>query len=265
MGLIRYSRSNELIGPEAVGITASAEDSEYPAENLCDLDPSNPAKLTTTTGNWVIEFSAATTIKAVGFVNHNLDSALSDVKIQGNATNDWASPSFSQTFTIPADEEDDFSIGPWIDVHETAPSYKWWRLYFGTANSVAIGIGELILCTDLHSLDHDLETGREDSEEMPDIVHTSGFGGKTTYSIGAKWKVWDGQVVIATNDDHWTLARHSRGRVRPWFFVPDYSENSCYLVVFDWSSARFAARRIGPTATNIPSFRICELSRGVPL
>lgn len=270
MGVIVYARPEDNIASDATvvveGGSPSIEDPEYPAENLVNLDVSNPAKLTDTAGGWVFDFGAPVTLQAVALLNHNLDTGL-DVLLQGNAADAWGAPTFEEAFTIPADEADDFSVNPWLDLSASPQTFQFWRVWVNAANSADVAIGEVVMVETLRTLPHDWQVvvGLEESEEIPDIIHQSGFGGRTAYAIGAKWKVWDGGMAITMADDHWALARGARGRTRPWFFVPDRDVNSSYLVTFDWTGPRVTLRRVIGTLVSVPAFRLREVSRGVPL
>lgn len=274
MRSIAYARPDD---DAAAGktVTASAENANYPASNLVNLDVSWPAKLTTTSGSWVIDLGATKTVKAIGLLNHNFDAGL-DVKVQGHSADLWTDPDYSEDVTVPTDEDAgdglEFSVNPWIDLSgldgEGAPvawSCRYIRVLINEANSANVALGECVVLTALRTLDIDPAPGLEESEEYPDIVHRSSFGAPTVYSIGAKWKVWDGAMPGTVADDHWLIARQARGRVRPWFFVPDRAVNSCYLVAFDWSGPRFVTRKMGEGYHQVPAFRLRECSRGVPL
>lgn len=269
MGTIAYARPGDNVAGQAT-VTASAEDAAYPAANLVNLDVSNPAKLTTTSGGWVLNFgSPGVALAAVALLNHNLDAGRR-VLLQGNDSDAWGAPSFEQAFTVPADEVDGFSVNPWLDLtlgSPASPAYAYWRIWVDEANSAPVAIGEVVLVTALRALPDDFQVaaGLQESEAMPDIVHESSFGGRTAYGVGAKWKVWDGGMSITVADDHWQLARAARGRTRPWFFVPDRDVNAAYLVTFDWSGPEFITKRVIGAMVAIPAFRLREVSRGVPL
>lgn len=266
MGTIAYARASDNIAGTAT-VTASAADAAYPAANLVDLDVAKPAKLTTTSGYWLLNFGSARSLAAVALLNHNLDAG-AVVYLQANGSDSWLAPAFQRAFTIPADEADGFSVNPWLDVRDAA-AYRYWRIYVPAAspNSVAIAIGEVVAVTALRALPDDFQVGAglEESEQMPDILHESEFGARAAYTVGVKWKIWDGGMTVTTADDHWALARAARGRARPWLFVPDREVNAAYLVTFDWDGPRQVLRRVVGDLVAVPAFRLREVSRGVPL
>jgi len=264
--MMLYGRPDDNIAPDATW-TASAEDPDYLATYLADLDVSNPAKLTTTSGGWVGDFGAPVIVEAIGLLNHNLDAGL-DVVVQANITNDWGDPPLELAFTIPADDAGGFSINPWLDLRQPEGSeyeYQYWRIWVDEANSSPVAIGEVVMLATAREFWIDPAPGLQRSVEIPDIIHESGFGGQTGYTIGAQWYVWDGAIPGTEIDDHWSLALQARGRTRPFFFVPDQAVNSCYLVRFGWDGPRFTVVERGGQFFEVPAFRLREVSRGVPL
>ena len=95
---MEVSLANSLALVTGSEFTPSTEDATYAAVNA--QTPQRPFLPWRTTAlgaqNLVIDFGAARTISLVILVNTNFTSAT----IQGNATNVWGSPSFSQNITI---------------------------------------------------------------------------------------------------------------------------------------------------------------------
>ena len=95
--MLRVSLSNRVTA--ATIISASTEDTVYVADNAATPQlPFKPWK-TTTIGsdqNLVVDFGSAATIEAVGLIRTNFTSAT----IQGNATDAWGGPSYTQAITI---------------------------------------------------------------------------------------------------------------------------------------------------------------------
>jgi hypothetical protein len=95
--MIRVSFDN-LVAGVGVVITASSQDTAYPATNLTSPErPFLPAK-TTATGEqwWVIDFGGAVTIGQLHLVRANFTG----VTVQGNGTDVWTAPAFSTGLTV---------------------------------------------------------------------------------------------------------------------------------------------------------------------
>src|SRR5687767_4030837 len=127
---IQYGRPSDNVAPNASAIVGSAEDATYPASFLADLNPANPAKLTTTTGYWQFSFSARPRIEAVALIHHTFDAGL-EVRIKASADG-FASAPFDTTITIPAVREDGFTVSPWkylVGVEDFESSgFEDWRI-----------------------------------------------------------------------------------------------------------------------------------------
>lgn len=95
--MIRFSFTNHLAATGIV-LTPSSVDTAYPASNLKEPQrPFLPFKtLAAGAQNVVIDFLSAKTIDLVHLVRANFTSAT----LQGNSSNDWASPPFTHSVTI---------------------------------------------------------------------------------------------------------------------------------------------------------------------
>ncbi len=74
---------------------------------------------TTTTAEIVYNAGSAVTVTAAAIANHNITSSVTTLKIQGNATDVWTSPSVDETLT--------WSAGI-ISKTFTGGSYQYWRI-----------------------------------------------------------------------------------------------------------------------------------------
>src|SRR5688572_6744950 len=168
-----YFRYTDFLERAAINTTGSAEDEEYPASNIDSEDPSEVAKLTTTTGNFVYEFGSKVVPVAVALFNQYLDEGLTGVKLQGNDTDSWGAPSFEFDIEdIPAKRFDGYGDNPWTDniLREIGDlpdptGYLFWRLLFEDANSQVIEIGRWSLLSAMRPIDvfrvGDIEEGEE--------------------------------------------------------------------------------------------------------
>ncbi len=154
-----YARQDEDIAQQATSVVGSAEDAEYPATNLILEDPAYTAKLTTTSGSWVLAFASKVAPVAVSLSGQYLDAGLT-VYLEGNDTDVWTSPSFQQAITIPAKRYDGPSFQRWtkhvlavLDELDDAAGYLFWRLNVAGTNSQNVIVGRLALWSDLHEVD----------------------------------------------------------------------------------------------------------------
>ena len=95
MSYIKFSFANVVDGAT---ITGSSEDADYPASNIANPErPFLPWRTTAITDqNVVIDFTTTTQLSLIILVRTNFAAAT----IQGNATNTWGAPSYSQAVTI---------------------------------------------------------------------------------------------------------------------------------------------------------------------
>ncbi len=252
----------------AVTVQTGTEDPAYPAANLVDANPAKPAKLTTTSGAWVLDFGSAVTIRAAALIYHQLDHGL-DVTLEANASSSWGAPSFSASFTIPGKPEDNWTISPWIEF-DAAQTYRYWRLVVGDgspANLAAVGVGRLMLLSHLRDAwaaePNDVRWGVEEDEDHGLIELPTELGVETIYALGGKRRRFSGELALGdtTAAEFIALVRSAGGRVEPWLLIPDEAVNDAWLVRFEESRW---ARTYEIINHNIFPFRVQELSRGLP-
>lgn len=263
----RYALPSDDLGADAT-VTASAEDTEYPAENLVAPTntghlnlPSRPAKLTTTSGSWVLDCGSAISPTAIALIYHNLIAGLA-VAIQGNASDSWGAPSFSQAITIPAWREDDWPVSPFaLLAGSPPPSYRYWRLVITGTNDNPVQVGRLML-VNLRQMANDVRWGVVEEEEQGLIEHATEAGVETIYELFGPRRSFAGEFALTdtTSAELLTLFRSARSRILPWLLIPDDDVNDAWLVRFQenrWSRTRETINH------NIFPFRVQELSRGL--
>lgn len=229
-----YTRPSENVTVNAT-ITASAADASYPAANLGDLDPSKPAKLTTTSGNWVFDYGSAQRVDVFALIHHNLTAGL-DVKLQGNATNSWGAPTLSTAITIPTYHEDGFPVNPWLDVTGVSgystSGFRFWRLLINAASGANVAIGEVVMATTKRQLETNISRGAEDRDEHPTIEHRTLHGVSRIYDLGTKIRRLTCKVTAKDTGfaSLQSLARGASVRVKPFLIVRDTSVNDAWFV-----------------------------------
>lgn len=261
----RYALPSDDVAGEASSVVASAEDAEYPADNLVAPTntghlnlPSRPAKLTTTSGYWELTFDAPVAIIGVAVIYHNFDAGL-DVTIEAGA----GSPlTFSQAIPIPAKWENDWTVSPWV-LFDATETHDVWRLSINEANSEPCRVGRLLLLTALRDLENDVRWGVVEEEDQGQIEHRTEGAVETLYELFGPRRSFSGEMAMmnAQAATLITLYRSARNRILPWLLIPDEGINDAWFVRFQepkWSRTREMIQH------NIFPFRVQELSRGLP-
>lgn len=257
---------DELVARLLPTITASAEDLDYPATNLTDPNPANPAKLTATDGWWVFDFGEAVNIAAVALIYHNLDPGLYCV-LEWNSSDSWGSPVGSQAITVPTwtEEPNDGSVSPWTLV-TGSPTYQFWRLSIGLGspnNSLDISIGNVMLLGALRDLTNDVRWGVQELEEFGLLEQETELGVDYVEVLGGKRRRFVGEFALMddTAATLISLYRSATGRAARWLLIPDVDVNDAWYVRFEGPG--WARTRENPNH-NIFPFTVREVSRGIP-
>lgn len=262
-----YSWATELRNNLNPTVTGTTSNSAFPAANLVNQNPGHPAKLAGTTGDFVLDFTTATRIDIIGLIQHNLSTGLGNVRIQGNATNSWGAPTFSQLITIPAGNQDGHSINPWLDLTPlagySASGFRYWRLVFGTANSAPISIGELAMVGVKRQFSRGISWGSTRRRKHFGAFDYTDGGLKLGYGFGTRVRILSGQTEPTDTEVKDSLQEwfdSARGDQRPFLIVPNSDENDSWF-------AKFVEPEIEHTRDawnkNTLSFEIEEVGRGV--
>lgn len=262
MGLLFAKPSDNLTSTAT--ITASTSATGYGTANLYDGNPAKPWKATATTATLDFAFGSATNIDLVAIVHHNLTAGL-EVRIQADDASDFSSLDLNQLITIPAYDEDDFPVNPWIDLSALSNSWQYWRLNVVGTNSANVQIGELWLVGTRRELTAShLRYGLSQSTSRPLIEHRTDYGVSTIYDLGAKMRGLSGEIVTTDTGleeikDWWD---DCHGRALPTLVIFDEAVNSCQLV--RWRDLGREDTRTTTGWTTIPvAFE--EVSRGLVL
>ena len=129
-------------------ITANSSTLNYPVSNVVDSRLSTIFKTdSSTTATIVFDCAAAVNVTSIIIANHNISSGVTTLKLQGNATDSWGTPSVDETLT-------------WASGHIikdiTQASYRYWRIQIIDAGNsdgfISIGrawIGDLYQAPDI--------------------------------------------------------------------------------------------------------------------
>jgi hypothetical protein len=263
-----YALPADDLAPTATAVTASAEDPGYPADLLVDPNPAHPAKLTTTDGSWVLEFDAPIAPVAAALIYPQIDAGMV-VSLQGNTSDSWGTPPYSQGIASLGPHEDGASVSPYIEI-VGAPTYAFWRLQITGTNSVPVAVGRLMLLSHLRTFEDgtSVRWGVVEHEDFGIVEMATELGVETIYELGNTRRSLEGEMLLrqAGATQFLTLRRATRGRSEPWLLIPFENTNDAYLV--RWSE------RAGMRAINWPDLtsgyaqvlplRVTEVSRGLP-
>ena len=115
-------------------ITAGGESPDYLfSEGLIDSRLSRVGRTLSDSAQWIkFAFATAVDVDTIGIFGNNFTSGAT-VKIQGNATDVWTSPSIDQALTYTKDNRKSTELGRdvgiWSYQYSSTQSYKYWRLY----------------------------------------------------------------------------------------------------------------------------------------
>lgn len=259
-----YQHPADNVASTAI-ITASAEDTAYPATYLVDGRFTRPSKLTTTTGNYVFAFAGAQRLDILALGPHTLDPGLS-VQIQANTSNAWGAPAFSANLVIPALDIDGRQTLPWLDLTAqagySAGGWAWWRLLIG-ANSRIVMIGEIWLGALKRSFERNINWGLSTDEDHRLIEHETEYGIISAYDLQVRQRQLSAQVTASDTGlgDLRNFHRAMRGRVYPGLLIPDPAVNDAW-----WVRQGVALQTTSNFFDNhdVP-LQFEELSQGIPL
>ena len=253
-----------------IAITASAEDPGYPAAWLVTENPAQPAKLTTTSGSWVLELEAPVNLVGAALIYPQLDAGL-DVRIEANTSDSWGSPPFSEAFTIPGPHPDGGVVSTLLRfVDGETPDYAFWRLSIVGTNSTPVGIGRLMLLGAIRTFEDgtSVRWGVVEDEDYGIVEMSTELGVETVYDLGGKRRALIGEMLLRAEGaaQVQTLWRATRGRVTPWLLWPFEDVNDVYLV--RWTDRALSRRLEVPDLESgyvqLLRMQVTEVSRGLP-
>lgn len=262
-----YTRPSDYVLGSNATITASAEDTAYPATNINDLHPERPAKLTTTTGTWVADLGSAMQVDLCALIQHNFDAGLA-VTLQGNTANSWGAPALSTAFTIPARLADLFTVNVWLDLSVLFPvagnrTYRYWRLNVTGTNSANLSVGQWLLEGTRRTFGiRDIKKGSPRSWKRPSILHETEFYVRRSYDLGVTIRT----VAVDVEATDTTMAeidawyRNANGISLPFLIVPTSSETDAWMVGFTNAERPYTRAN---SNYNTATLEFQELSRGL--
>lgn len=232
-GLMRYAMFRQDVSRLATwSVMSGTEDAGYPAANLSGRDPTNPAKLTTTTGGWLADLSAYATYHAlvgVVLVHCNLLAGLL-VYLEGSTTSDFAVTGAQIPIVIPA-LKNNWPIN--AVALFAVQDFAYWRVRIVGVNPVAISVGHIALLTGVQSFQWaqseirwtDTIPAWDDVTEL-DVPQDMDL---LTQLRACEFDTVNGDGAQLALDDWWFDAR---GKILPFVFIPNVSVNEAYYMTF---------------------------------
>ena len=147
-------------------LTASDENPAFPVENSQDTRLSRLYKSTSTSINIVVDLGESLTATAFFLANHNLTSSAT-ITIEGNATDSWTTPSYSNSITYSADI---------IQELFATQTYRYWRVVISDATNTDtfIKFGNIFLGTYLSITNSSHNITVNDIDTTTETVSQSG-------------------------------------------------------------------------------------------
>ena len=264
---VKYSENVAPLGTPSVQFGTA--NSAYPATNLVDGNPAKVCKVDSTTGAVMLAYAAKQPAKLFAVIHQNVDGGLSGVRIQGNDTNSWGSPSFDAAVTIPSMRGAGVTrwpVNPWVDLTLAAgydaAGWKYWR-YYVPGNSQNLQIGQVVLASDFHKYDPNVDWGLSAEDSRLNIVQRTGYNVKHTTRRGTvQWRR-AAQIEDCPDTLRDALNAHVDdvdGDTFPWLLVEDGTVNSCRFVKYAESKN---AIQFKLTNSSRVSVTVEEVSRGV--
>lgn len=259
--IYQFPTDNVAPARATIGVDSGSEDADYPAACLTDGRLGRPAKLTGTSGSWVLAFAAPQRVDLVALGPHNLTAAT----LQGNATNAWTAPTFSHPLTIPVAAADGHSGNAWLDTTTlsgyTTSGFAFWRLLVTSASPCAVGelwLGSTKRLTPCAYLwDSTLE------ESQPTIQHQTEY--MVPLFFGLNTRIRKLTIVFRAPDlgavELLEWYRSTNGAAKCSLFVPNTTKNDAWWVrqAEDYTETAVA------TDVRDISMTLIEHATGVPL
>lgn len=263
-----YSLYSDNVAPNAAwSVDTGTEDATYPAANIADRIVAKPAQLSTTTGSWTGDFSAAQRADWFALLIDNLTPGLT-VRYQMHTAASWGTPDLTTTITIPSRLGDGFPPGAWKDLTGvagyTVGGKQFHRLLIEGVNAEAVKVGELAIISTKRTLNPNLNWPVRRSEQRPIIENVTDYGVSTIYDYGVTRRRIEGSLDVTdtVRDQMLEWWRDARGRARPFVLVPDEDVNEAVMV-------RFARDMVDVDQQlndrNVISLAFEEVSRGLVL
>lgn len=169
---------NNYIDAAATTITSQSEQSGLPDDNVAHQHKGKVYRTgTSATGEWIkFDLGSARAVDGFLLLNHTLDNTETGVNIEGHASDDFSSPTFSEAVTVNA-------VDPAGGKFSSAQTYQWWRFEFTKASAgTARDLGRIFLGDIYDTPEPPHGTGYRDDTDDDSPMQRS-IGGQTFSQI----------------------------------------------------------------------------------
>lgn len=242
-----YFRPSDNVAPNATVTTSGTEDTSYPLTNLADLTYAKlaaPAKLTGTSGAFILDFGSAQRVDYV-VLWHNFDASLA-VAVQMNATNSWATPTVTTSPTIPAKRADGYTKKVGVDLRSVSGystgGFRYLRINVSGTNSVPVGL-KVLAFSSVRQLSRGFLLGLEDIEQQTSIQMQTDARVPWAYDLSSAPRGLRGKSILSDTDAESVREwfRACAGSVKPTVVVPYPSGTDAWIV--RWASDGLTTQR----------------------
>lgn len=251
-----YFRPSDNVAPNATVTTSGTEDSSYPLTNIADLTYAKlaaPAKLTGTSGAFILDFGSAQRVDYV-VLWHNFDAGLA-VSVQMHASNSWASPTVTTSPTIPVKRADGYTRKVGVNLRSVSGystgGFRYLRINVSGTNSVPVGL-KVLAFSSVRQLSADFQWGVQDDDNQVGIDMATDAGVPWAYDLGSAPRVLRGSALLSDTDAEAVREWHRAcgGRAKVTAIVPEPSGTDVWLVRF-LSGGNFAIAQAGPVVSRV--------------
>lgn len=261
--------SDELVRQATLSLETGTAVAGYGVERLYNDRPGRGFKATDGNVSIQLDYAGKVIPSLLGII-HTTPEAGEEVRFMADNSANWAAPAIDVTLEVPGwigAGDTRWPRNIWLDISAIEGfdplGYLSFLVAFGRDTPLAqdLEIGELRMHSTVY--DVDIDRGRKEEPERPDIEHRTSFGYRTVYPYGTRIEVLQGvmgglgEADVAGLKAQWDDVG---ARAHPFLVVPDVSEPDAFLV--KWESTDLGLDR----ATKVQGqmgFRMVEVARGL--
>jgi hypothetical protein len=168
---------DNFIDLAATTITSNAEEATLPDDNVAHEHKKKVYRCgSASTTEWIkFDLGSAKAIDGFVLLNHNFDGNESAVNIEGHASDDFSSPTFSEAVSVFSGTE----VDPAFNKFSSAQTYQWWRFEFTKAVDVTqYDLGRMFL-GDVYDTTEDPDSKGYKDEMVENSVVRKSIDGQT--------------------------------------------------------------------------------------
>lgn len=270
MSLI-YTLPAENVADDATIVLAlGTADAENPLGNLTDGDPAVAFITTDSAGIEVtFDYGSPQRIDLACMPMHGIPAG-TGVKVQGNATDLWSSPTVDGSLVIDPFRGSGFPGVAFLDITGvsgyTTSGLRWWRLLVPSHGGIT-KVGDFQLWSLKRTLATHVSYGFGRDTRRHVAAHTRVDEGKHLYDYQTEFRNLTGEVA-AESADHVLLAAlkdAALGSFNPFLIQGALSDDAGTEALYVRFSAPGFERRIPTFGRADVPFAVDEISRGMPL